>query len=93
MKEEYFSEPDKFMPSRFDDEGKNVTPYTFLPFSAGLRVCAGWEFSKTEGLLFVHHFVKTFSSYKPIDPNEKVSGDPFPPLPVNGFPIKLFPRS
>ncbi|GLJ28954.1 hypothetical protein SUGI_0571240 [Cryptomeria japonica] len=93
LKEEYFSEAEKFMPSRFNDEGRNVAPYTFLPFSAGLRVCPGWEFSKIEGLLFVHHFVKTFSSYTPIDPNEKVTSDPFPPLPRNGFAIKLFPRS
>ncbi|KAH9314494.1 hypothetical protein KI387_023121, partial [Taxus chinensis] len=35
-KEEYFNEPEKFRPSRFEEEGKNVTPYTFLPFGAGL---------------------------------------------------------
>ncbi|XP_057814132.1 taxane 10-beta-hydroxylase [Cryptomeria japonica] len=93
LKEEYFSEPEKFMPSRFDNEGRNVAPYTFLPFAAGLRTCPGWEFSKTEILLFTHHFVKTFSRYTAIDPNEKVSADPFPPLPRNGFPVKLFPRS
>ncbi|KAH9296896.1 hypothetical protein KI387_028578 [Taxus chinensis] len=91
-KEEYFNEPDKFMPSRFE-EGKYVAPYTFLPFGAGLRVCPGWEFAKTEILLFVHHFVTTFSSYIPIDPKEKISGDPFPPLPTNGFSMKLFSRS
>ncbi|GLJ28951.1 hypothetical protein SUGI_0571190 [Cryptomeria japonica] len=36
VKEEYFSEPEKFMPSRFDDEGKHVALYTFIPFAAGL---------------------------------------------------------
>ncbi|KAH9296897.1 hypothetical protein KI387_028579 [Taxus chinensis] len=91
-KEEYFNEAEKFMPSRFE-EGKYVAPYTFLPFGAGLRVCPGWEFAKTEILLFVHHFVTTFSSYIPIDPKEKISGDPFPPLPTNGFSVKLFTRS
>ncbi|GLJ28952.1 hypothetical protein SUGI_0571200 [Cryptomeria japonica] len=93
LKEEYFNELEKFVPSRFHDEGRNVAPYTFLPFSAGLRICPGWEFSKTEILLFVHQFVKTFSSYTPIDPNEKVSGNPFSPVPRNGFTIKLFLKS
>ncbi|KAH9298997.1 hypothetical protein KI387_030679, partial [Taxus chinensis] len=92
-KEEYFNEPDKFRPSRFEEEGRQVAPYTFLPFAAGLRTCPGWEFSKTETLLFIHHFVKTFKSYIPVNPNEKISANPLPPLPVNGFSIKLFPRS
>nr|AFD32421.1 5-alpha-hydroxylase [Taxus x media] len=91
-KDLYFNEPEKFMPSRFDQEGKHVAPYTFLPFGGGQRSCVGWEFSKMEILLFVHHFVKTFSSYTPVDPDEKISGDPLPPLPSKGFSIKLFPR-
>ncbi|KAH9299019.1 hypothetical protein KI387_030701 [Taxus chinensis] len=91
--EEYFDEPEKFRPSRFEDEGKHVTPYTFVPFGAGVRICPGWEFAKMEILLFLHHFVKTFSSYIPVDADEKISADPHPPLPLNGFSIKLFPRS
>nr|AAN52360.1 5-alpha-taxadienol-10-beta-hydroxylase [Taxus chinensis]AAS19442.1 5-alpha-taxadienol-10-beta-hydroxylase [Taxus chinensis] len=93
LREEYFPEPEKFRPSRFEDEGRHVTPYTYVPFGGGLRTCPGWEFSKIEILLFVHHFVKNFSSYIPVDPNEKVLSDPLPPLPANGFSIKLFPRS
>nr|ATG29967.1 CYP725A22 [Taxus chinensis] len=90
-REEYFTEPDKFRPSRFEEEGRHVAPYTFLPFGAGLRICPGWEFSKMEILLFMYHFVKTFRSYIPVDPNEKILADPLP-LPANGFSIKLFPR-
>ncbi|KAH9299557.1 hypothetical protein KI387_031239, partial [Taxus chinensis] len=51
MKEEYFDEPGKFKPSRFEDDGKHVAPYTFIPFGAGLRICPGWEFAKMEILL------------------------------------------
>nr|ATG29988.1 CYP725A9 [Taxus chinensis] len=91
-REEYFNEPDKFKPSRFE-EGKPLDPYTFIPFGAGVRICAGWEFAKTELLLFVHHFVKNFSGCIVIDPNEKISGDPFPPLPTSGQRMKLIPRS
>nr|AAS89065.2 taxoid 2-alpha-hydroxylase [Taxus canadensis] len=89
----YFNEPDKFMPSRFDEEGGRLAPYTFVPFGGGRRKCPGWEFAKTEILLFVHHFVKTFSAYTPIDPHESIWGRPLPPVPANGFPIKLISRS
>ncbi|GLJ34481.1 hypothetical protein SUGI_0693520 [Cryptomeria japonica] len=34
-KEEYFSETDKFKPSRFEEGSSNVAPYTYLPFAAG----------------------------------------------------------
>ncbi|KAH9299012.1 hypothetical protein KI387_030694, partial [Taxus chinensis] len=89
--EEYFNEPDEFRPSRFEGQGKNVASYTFIPFGGGLRICPGWEFAKTEMLLFIHYFVKTFSSYVPVDPNEKISADPLASFPVNGFSVKLFP--
>nr|ATG29959.1 CYP725A20 [Taxus chinensis] len=92
-KEEYFTNPEKFMPSRFHEEAPPVAPYTYVPFGGGLRKCPGWEFSKTEILLFMHHFVKAFTGYKTIDPDEKISANPVPPLPVNGCPIKLFQRS
>ena len=93
MKEEYFAEPEEFNPSRFHEDSAHVAPYTFLPFASGQRVCPGWEFSKMEILLFVHHFVTTIGSYSAVDPDEKISVDPLIALPANGFPINLFPRS
>nr|ATG29898.1 CYP725A18 [Taxus chinensis] len=92
-RDEYFSEPQKFRPSRFEEGGKHVAPYTFLPFGRGERTCPGYEFSKTHILLFIHQFVKTFTGYIPLDPNESISANPLPPLPANGFPVKLFQRS
>ncbi|GLJ43119.1 hypothetical protein SUGI_0894830 [Cryptomeria japonica] len=92
-KEKYFSNPEKFMPSRFDEDATPIPPYTYVPFGGGLRKCPGWDFSKTEILLFMHHFVRNFSGYKAVDPDEKISADPVPPLPVNGCPIKLYPRN
>nr|ATG29942.1 CYP725A19 [Taxus chinensis] len=93
LNDKYFSEPEKFMPSRFDEEGNNVIPYSFVPFGGGRRMCPGWEFGKMEILLFVHHFVKAFSGFTPIDPDEKITGNPFPHLPANGFLIKPILRS
>eukprot|EP01018_Ginkgo_biloba_P025239 Gb_30307 [translate_table: standard] len=91
-KEAYFKDPDEFRPSRFEVE-EAVAPYTFLPFGGGTRICVGWELAKLEVQLFMHYFVKTFSDYVAVDPEEKISIDPLLPLPVNGFPIILFPRS
>ncbi|KAH9298996.1 hypothetical protein KI387_030678, partial [Taxus chinensis] len=38
-KEEYFDEAEKFRPSRFEEQGRHVAPYTFIPFGGGLRIC------------------------------------------------------
>eukprot|EP01018_Ginkgo_biloba_P025152 Gb_27584 [translate_table: standard] len=92
VNEAYFKDPDEFRPSRFEVE-EAVAPYTFLPFGGGTRRCVGREFAKMEAQLFMHYFVKTFSDYVAIDPEEKISINPSFPFPVNGFPIKLFPRS
>ncbi|KAH9299005.1 hypothetical protein KI387_030687 [Taxus chinensis] len=92
-KEEYFDDPEEFRPSRFEEQGRDVAPYTFIPFGGGLRICPGREFAKMEILVFMHHFVKVFSSFIPVDPNEKISTDPLPSIPVNGFSINLVPRS
>uniref|UniRef100_A0A0C9S3N6 TSA: Wollemia nobilis Ref_Wollemi_Transcript_14903_1970 transcribed RNA sequence n=1 Tax=Wollemia nobilis TaxID=56998 RepID=A0A0C9S3N6_9CONI len=90
-KEEYFREAEKFRPERFDEGEADPSPYVYIPFGAGARKCPGWELSKLEILIFMHHFVKNFSSYS-IDPNEGIAADPTPPLPANGLAIKLHPR-
>lgn len=40
--EEFFPEPNKFDPERFNDENiRNIKPYTYLPFGDGPRNCLG----------------------------------------------------
>ncbi|XP_011016385.1 PREDICTED: beta-amyrin 28-oxidase-like, partial [Populus euphratica] len=46
---EYFPEPERFDPSRF--EGNGPAPYTFVPFGGGPMMCPGREFARIEMLV------------------------------------------
>ena len=42
----YWPEPDHFMPERFDGNAmRELTPFTFVPFSIGPRRCVGDRYS------------------------------------------------
>nr|UVC46133.1 cytochrome P450 [Ilex asprella] len=85
---EFFPEPQKFDPSRF--EGAGPAPYTFVPFGGGPRMCPGKEYARLEMLVFMHHLVTKFKWQKVI-PDEKVVVNPMP-YPEKGLPIRLHPR-
>ncbi|KAK4388107.1 Beta-amyrin 28-monooxygenase [Sesamum angolense] len=85
---EYFPEPEKFDPSRF--EGSGPPPYTFVPFGGGPRMCPGKEYARLQVLVFMHNVVRRFKLEKVI-PNEKVvfHGSA---KPVHGLPVRLHPH-
>ncbi|MGF0536515.1 cytochrome P450 [Agrobacterium sp. ES01] len=45
-----FPKPHHFMPERFMGDNRPV-PYSYIPFAAGPRVCAGLQFGLTESIL------------------------------------------
>ncbi|KAG8385160.1 hypothetical protein BUALT_Bualt03G0012900 [Buddleja alternifolia] len=87
MNPEYFKDPEKFNPSRYD-EGEAPPPYTYVPFGGGPRMCPGKEYARLAMLAFIHNVVKDYK-WEVIDPNEKVEGDMMPE-PQKGLPIRLY---
>lgn len=85
---EFFPEPQKFDPSRF--EGSGPAPYTFIPFGGGPRMCPGNEYARLAILVFMHHLVNRFRWEKLI-PNEKLIYN-LMPKPEKGLPIRLIPH-
>ncbi|XP_078604852.1 cytochrome P450 2U1-like [Branchiostoma floridae x Branchiostoma japonicum] len=63
MDPEFWPDPEKFDPRRFlDSDGKVVTrPESFLPFSAGRRVCLGEQLAKMELFLLFSSLLKHFT--------------------------------
>ncbi|KAI3920257.1 hypothetical protein MKW92_038848 [Papaver armeniacum] len=82
---DYFPEPAKFDPTRF--EGKGPAPYTYVPFGGGPHVCPGQEVAKLQILVFMYHVVKRYK-WEIVLPNEKINLQPYP-RPVDGLPILL----
>jgi len=85
---QYFPEPEKFDPSRF--EGDGPPPYSYVPFGGGPRMCPGKDFARLVILVFISHVVGRFKWVKLI-PNEKIVFNPLP-TPEKGLPIRLIPH-
>ncbi|KAK1371840.1 Beta-amyrin 28-oxidase [Heracleum sosnowskyi] len=82
---EYFPDPEKFDPSRF--EGNGPAPYTFVPFGGGPRVCCGREYARLEVLVFIYNIVTKFK-LEIINPQEKIVFHSFP-IPMEGLPLRI----
>ncbi|CAK9150716.1 unnamed protein product [Ilex paraguariensis] len=85
---EYFPNPEKFDPSRF--EGSGPARYAYVPFGGGTHMCPGNEYARMAILVFMHNLVTKFRWEKLI-PNEKVLCHPYP-RPDQGLPIRLHPH-
>lgn len=81
---EFFPDPQKFDPSRFEVPPK---PNTFLPFGNGAHSCPGSELAKLEMLVLIHHFTTKFR-WEFDQSKTGIQYGPFP-LPMEGLPISV----
>ncbi|KAK9062468.1 hypothetical protein SSX86_019654 [Deinandra increscens subsp. villosa] len=83
-----FEDAKRFDPSRF--EGTGPTPFTYVTFGGGPRMCLGKEFARLEILTFLHNIITNFK-WDLLIPNERIEYDPMP-TPIKGLPIRLHPH-
>ncbi|KAG8387385.1 hypothetical protein BUALT_Bualt02G0015800 [Buddleja alternifolia] len=81
----FFPDYNKFDPSRF--EGTGITPFSYIPFGGGPRMCLGKEFARLEILTFLHNVIGRFRWELSV-PGEKIICDPMP-VPEKGLSIRL----
>ncbi|XP_022142465.1 abscisic acid 8'-hydroxylase 4-like [Momordica charantia] len=82
---EYFTDPHKFDPSRFEVAPK---PNTFMPFGSGVHACPGNELAKLEILIVIHHLVTKFR-WELVGSQNRVQHSPFP-VPFQGLPARFW---
>ena len=59
--ERYFSEPEKFIPERWEEEAmKQIPKYAYIPFGGGNRLCIGEGFAWMETVLVLATAAKQF---------------------------------
>jgi cytochrome P450 len=86
-----FAEPHRFLPERFM-EGRRPTPYSYIPFASGPRVCPGLHFGLTEAVLCLAIIAQRFRVRVP----EKHRVEPVCRLtlrPRDGLPVTLEKRA
>ncbi|XP_027065225.1 abscisic acid 8'-hydroxylase CYP707A1-like [Coffea arabica] len=86
--QEFFTEPQRFDPSRFEVAPK---PNTFMPFGSGAHAGPGNELAKLEMLVLIHHLVSKFR-WEVVGSNSGVQYGPFP-VPLRGLPARLWKES
>ncbi|XP_070574475.1 steroid 17-alpha-hydroxylase/17,20 lyase-like [Ptychodera flava] len=92
--EKYWKEPQKFRPERFlDEDGRALLKQdSFLPFSAGRRVCVGDVLAKNEMLLLLTCLFQQFT-FSPPPGKDKPSLEPtFAGLATRCIPYKVVAR-
>ncbi|KAM6584201.1 hypothetical protein CsatB_011203 [Cannabis sativa] len=85
---EFFTQPQKFDPSRFEVSPK---PNTFMPFGTGTHACPGNELAKLEILIMLHHLVNNFR-WEIVGSESGVQYGPFP-VPHKGLPVRVWRES
>ncbi|KAL2520945.1 Abscisic acid 8'-hydroxylase 4 [Forsythia ovata] len=82
---DFFVDPQKFDPSRFEDV---VKPNTFMPFGSGVHACPGNELAKLEILVMMHHLASHLR-YEVVGYQSGIEYGPFP-IPLHGLPARFW---
>lgn len=86
-----YKEPNTFMPERFM-QNDNLSPFAYVPFSAGSRNCIGQRFAQLEEKIMLAHILRNFSveSLVPMDDLQLQLEIVLRPL--QGIQLRLTPR-
>lgn len=57
---EFWPEPERFDPHRFESGTEERQPYTFIPFGGGARNCIGMAFARVEAQLILARLLQRF---------------------------------
>ncbi|BES88396.1 cytochrome P450 [Nesidiocoris tenuis] len=92
---QYFPEPEKFIPERFDESNNSIRKGTYLPFGGGPRICIGARFAKMEAavclamLIQNYHIAKCSQTKIPLDFDQRS----FLLVPKGGIWLTVRPRA
>lgn len=95
---DFWREPERFDPSRFSaEESRGRDPWSYLPFSAGQRMCIGNTFSLVETVLLLAMLLRRFEVVVPegqqIEPRLMATVRPSRPVQVQLTPRATFCRA
>ncbi|XP_059611831.1 uncharacterized protein LOC132258517 [Phlebotomus argentipes] len=91
----FFPNPSRFDPERFSDENKDkITPFTYLPFGVGPRICIGSRFALMETKAIIYNILTkfTFEVSEKTQIPIKLTKTGFFLKPEKGFWVDLKPR-
>ena len=89
----YWNDPEKFDPERFTTENKKQqTPFSFMPFGGGPRLCIGNSFALMEMQLVLAMMIKRYKIE--VVPDQEIDFNPLITLrPRNGIKVKVHKRA
>nr|ATN29099.1 CYP6JB2 [Apolygus lucorum] len=92
---QYFPEPEKFRPERFNNGKDAIRKGTYVPFGGGPRVCIGERFAKLEAKLCLAMMLSKHEIVKRDKTSERIEFEPNAILlaPKGGIWVAIRPRS
>jgi cytochrome P450 len=89
--EEYWPDPDRFDPMRFDPEqAKSRHKYAWVPFGGGAHMCLGLHFAYMQIKILMWHMLRTHRIE--LEPGSGAKWQALPiPKPRDGLPMRLAP--